>query len=179
LSENRLIDMASQDALLQRKQTMLGQQQALLSEITELNNYEAELATLTRNVNVLEERYAQHAIRLEQARLDEVLEESRITSINVIQPASFEQRPIAPNKKLCALAGLFAACAVAVSLPVLLELRRVGVSARATRSLDAVEQASPRTNLAEKDLVVASCGSQREESLVAVSGSATPPPHPR
>ena len=64
-----------------------------------------------------------HSVLLERARLNEVLEESRITSINVVQPASFEARPVSPNKRVCAMLGLFAAIVIAVSLPVLLDAR--------------------------------------------------------
>jgi hypothetical protein len=78
---------------------------------------------LTRNIEVLEERHKLHSVLLEQARLNEVLEEHHITSINVVQPASLEERPVSPDKKLCAATGLFAAIVLSLGLPVLLDWR--------------------------------------------------------
>ncbi len=129
LSENRLLAMASQQSLQEKRKTLQQQQAELLEEMKQLNEHEARLAKLTREVTMLEERYRLHAVRFEQARLDKVLGEERISSINVVQPASFEELPVSPNKKLSALFGLFAALALAASLPVLLDVREAGDAA--------------------------------------------------
>ena len=60
---------------------------------------------------------------MEQSRLDDVLANERITSVNIVQPATLQMRPVSPNKPLCAVAGFLAAAALAISLPVLVEAR--------------------------------------------------------
>jgi uncharacterized protein involved in exopolysaccharide biosynthesis len=122
---NQMMDIATRKALEEKKLTLQAQQAELLAEIGGLNVHEESLAALERDLVVLEDRYKLHAVLLEQARLNEVLKERRITSINVVQPASFEERPITPNKKLCAIAGLFAAFAISLSLPVVLDFPRL------------------------------------------------------
>jgi uncharacterized protein involved in exopolysaccharide biosynthesis len=148
LTENRLLAMASRQALQEKQKTLQQQQADLLVEMKQLNEHEERLAGLTREVSVLEERYKLHAVRFEQARLDKVLAERRISSINVVQPASFEESPVSPNKKLSAVFGLFAALALAVSLPVLLDVRngREGLSEADSQAAWAVRQGPPETH---------------------------------
>ncbi len=136
LSENRLTQIATREALESKLETLQQQQAQLDHEIESLNSHEAKLAMLTRESEVLEERYKTHAILLEQARLDDVLAQKEISSMNVIQPASFEERPVAPNKKLCAAAGMFAAILFSIAVPVLLELKRYHWRERSGLAID-------------------------------------------
>ena len=61
---------------------------------------------------------------MEQARMHDVLAKMHITSVNVVQPASLQMRPVAPNKPVCAVMGFIAAVALALGLPVLIETKR-------------------------------------------------------
>ena len=121
LTEARMLQIATERALHQRKQTLQKQQEELLEKTKELNSHEERLAHLSRDVAILEERYQAHAIRLEQARMDDALHQQQITSVNVIQQPSFEQRPVSPHKPIVAVLGFIAACLSAVSVPVLFE----------------------------------------------------------
>ncbi|MEM6469219.1 MAG: hypothetical protein AAF802_06585 [Planctomycetota bacterium] len=96
----------------------------LQTEIENLNSSEASIAALERQALILEEQYVEHSRRLDQARIDEALRERRITSVNLIQPASFEERPVTPDKRLTALFGILALLGAVVGLPLVLESRK-------------------------------------------------------
>ncbi|MCS7470943.1 hypothetical protein NZK35_30175 [Stieleria sp. ICT_E10.1] len=123
LFASQIVDLASEKSLLERRKKLQEQRGFLLTEINALNEHEQQLSKLQRNALVLEERYKLHSVMLEQARLNEELESHRITSINVSQPATLEERPVSPNKPLCAMAGLIAAFGLAMGVPVLLDFR--------------------------------------------------------
>ncbi|TWU59904.1 Chain length determinant protein [Rubripirellula tenax] len=123
LVEYRMLDEATLSGAIERQKSLEAKHVSLQSELMELNRNEQTIATVTNEVKILEDRYARHAEKLEQARLDEVLADQKITSVNLVQHASLEQRPVTPNKPLCAVAGFLAACAAAISLPVLREFQ--------------------------------------------------------
>jgi uncharacterized protein involved in exopolysaccharide biosynthesis len=125
IRENQVIDMALRDALNGKLIKLAEQQNILLADIRALNGEEEKLVSLLRDAAVLEERNKMHSVLLERARLNEVLDENQITSINVVQPASFEARPVTPNKLMCAIMGMFAAILIAVTLPVLLDAKQI------------------------------------------------------
>ena len=122
--ENRLLAQAELQAIGKKRVEMLEKKDALAKEISQLNRTERLVRTLESEVGILEGRYAEHSVKMEQSRLNDILATERITSVNVVQPATFQMRPVSPNKPLCAIAGLLAATALAVSLPVLAETRR-------------------------------------------------------
>lgn len=124
LVEYKMLDVASLAGLVDKKESLERKRESLETELTMLNRNEQTIAAASNDVVILEDRYAAHAEKMEQARLDEVLADQRITSVNVVQPASLERRPVTPNKPLCLLAGLMAAMAAAVSVPVLVESRQ-------------------------------------------------------
>jgi uncharacterized protein involved in exopolysaccharide biosynthesis len=177
ISETRLLDVASNKALREKRVTLQQQQQSLTDEIKQLNQYEEQLAGLTRNAEILEERYKQHATLFEQARLNEVLEAERITSINVVQAASLEERPVTPDKKISAMVGLFAAFAVAVSLPVLLDARKL-FFAQPEGAHASVDQHDQRQVSSGQPASVSLTGGKDEESgeLVTTDGSLSAKP---
>ncbi|WP_182870716.1 GumC family protein [Rhodopirellula sp. JC639] len=136
LFANQVVDLATEKSLRERQKKLREQQRYLIGEINSINEHEQQLSRLQRNALVLEERYKVHSVMLEQARLNEELEANRITSINVSQPATLEERPVSPNKPLCALAGLVAAFALAMGVPVLLDVRSYLPTDDSSRSVD-------------------------------------------
>ena len=123
LNENKLVDQAALAGLITKEQMLTQSQDRVHQEIASLNSTERKIKTIENDVAVLENRYSDAAIKLEQARMDDVLAKERITSVNLVQPATYELRPISPNKPLCLVAGLFSAFALAISLPVWLDVR--------------------------------------------------------
>ena len=129
IRENQVVDMALRDALTEKLNKLAEQQAQLVSDIQTLNGEEEQLVALERQATVLEERNKMHAVLLERARLNDVLDENQITSINVVQPASFEARPVTPNKRLCAMMGFFSGVLIALTLPILVDARQILASA--------------------------------------------------
>ena len=122
--ENRLLAQAELQALGKKRVTLAKKNEAIAKEFSQLNRTERLVRTLESEVDILQGRYSEHSVKMEQSRLDDVLANERITSVNVVQPATLQMRPVSPNKPLCAVAGLLAATAIAVSLPILLEARK-------------------------------------------------------
>ncbi|MEM6691189.1 MAG: GumC family protein [Planctomycetota bacterium] len=123
--------------------------QSIIHDLTEqsaaFNEREAELLTLQKQVEVLEAEFLLHHERREQAHLSRKLQDSEVSNVNVIQPASFQERPVSPNKKLCALLGLVASVSSALGLAISRESKHlqtnpVGLIEDARRKETVVEQ---------------------------------------
>ena len=85
---------------LQSRRESLGQQHSeVLEELESLNQQDLQIAELQRHVELLEANYRVHAEKLEQARIDEALEAHQISSINMVQPATFVGKPVSPSKR--------------------------------------------------------------------------------
>ena len=63
-----------------------------------------------------EANYRKYLENLEQARINQALQNEKISSINVIQPASFVEKPVSPNKLIVIALGLLLALAGPVCL---------------------------------------------------------------
>ena len=101
----------------------------LLEQTKLLNEHENEVARLQRSVDILETQYRIHVQNREQARLAGELELRNISNVNVFQAASLEQRPVSPNKKLCALLGLIGSLMSAIGFATWREANVAGLFA--------------------------------------------------
>ena len=108
LLEEQLLQRAARQALQNQRTTLLSKQQEVLQEVAQLNDNEQSIRALSNELEILENRYALHQREARASSLDEVLEEQRITSVNIVQPATLEHRPVTPNKALCVILGLCA-----------------------------------------------------------------------
>jgi uncharacterized protein involved in exopolysaccharide biosynthesis len=122
LEGDLLRKQAECQALGKRKQVLVHQLNELKHKVHLLNDREVELAELQRNVTTLESRYQSHIDKLEQARIDEALQQESICSINVVQPATFVERPVSPAKRAGLVAGMLLAIIVSLSVAFGLEL---------------------------------------------------------
>lgn len=93
-----------------------GLQAALLRErsdcrekLSRLRADEFKLATLEREVEQAESRYRGAAEKLEQARINRSLDEEQISSLNIVQPASYNPKAGGPKRSLTLAFGLFVA----------------------------------------------------------------------
>jgi len=82
------------------------QQKDLRKQLAELNDYEVRIGNLQRQVDLLDANYRTYAGKVEEARIDASLQDERITNVNVAQPASLAQKPVAPKKALLLGLGL-------------------------------------------------------------------------
>jgi len=87
-------------------------------ELRTLNENELRIANLEREIRLHEANYLKYSANLEQARIDEAMENQRISNINVVQPATYDAKPVRPNKLknliLGLLVGIFGGLAVAL-----------------------------------------------------------------
>ncbi|MCC7338204.1 MAG: hypothetical protein IT422_24190 [Pirellulaceae bacterium] len=112
-------ERADYAALVQMLVTEQAHLEDLQAELLRLNGLEQEIVELEGQVDALATQHRLIVDKLEQSRLADLLEENHITSINTVQPATLEARPATPNKKLCAVLGIFAACCGAIGVPVM------------------------------------------------------------
>lgn len=86
------------------------------TRLGQLTSDEVGLAEAQRDVELEEARYRRYTDTTEQARVDEELEEQRLSNIGIIQAASLEPKPVSPrvvlNLSLGFLAALFGALAI-------------------------------------------------------------------
>lgn len=87
-------------------------------ELKKLNQREQQLAALQREIQLLEGNFRRSAANLEQARIDQALENQRISNINVAQPAVADLKPVSPrplqNLGLGLALAVFASAGVAL-----------------------------------------------------------------
>ena len=76
-------------------------------ELVALNNSEAQIVRLQREIAIQEVTYRNYVDNLEQARIDNALQMEKISNIGVVQPASFPMKTSRPNKMLNLMLGLF------------------------------------------------------------------------
>lgn len=92
-----------------RLETLLEQKQLLLSDLKQLNRNEVELDRLERDVSIASSKFFKYSENLEQARIDQALEDQKISSVSVAQEATFSRKPVSPSKVLVGLASIFLA----------------------------------------------------------------------
>jgi uncharacterized protein involved in exopolysaccharide biosynthesis len=108
---------------LKSKQDTLRKQLAEVREsIKTYNSDEVQIAQLTRDLKQHELSYQAYAQHLEQTRIDDALELGRISSISIIQPATFEPKPTGPKTLMVLCLGLMIGVAGAIGLPLIMEL---------------------------------------------------------
>ncbi len=92
------------------------QRELVLEEIREVNRKELELTSLQREIDMLDTKYRKYSESLEQARIDEALQRDNLSSINVIQPPSFNDDPIDLSNTIVAIAGFLGSFLAAIGI---------------------------------------------------------------
>jgi len=112
-----------QEALLMSTQAKAAalQEQIATAKLQFQSQIENELriARVQRDVQLQDASYRKYADNLEQANIDLALKNERISNINVIQPASFDEKPVSPNILLNLVAGLFGGIIAAIGVAIL------------------------------------------------------------
>jgi polysaccharide biosynthesis protein PslE len=110
--------LASSRAQAQQLRTQLTD---VRSELAALNENEMHIAALQRDIDLIEADYRKYSANLEQARIDQQMEVQRMSNIGIVQPASYEPRPVRPRKLLSLLLGIGAGLFGALALPLVLD----------------------------------------------------------
>ncbi len=96
---------------------LLTQLDGVRKDLTTLNENELRVASLQREVDLLDADYRKYSNNLEQARIDQQLEAQRMSNVGIVQPASFEPKPIRPRKMVNLLLGICAGLFGGLALP--------------------------------------------------------------
>jgi succinoglycan biosynthesis transport protein ExoP len=76
------------------------------AELKTLNDNSIQITSLAREVEIQKDNYRKYSENLEQARIDDALENRKISNINVVQPATLSTKPVRPNRVLNLILGL-------------------------------------------------------------------------
>jgi uncharacterized protein involved in exopolysaccharide biosynthesis len=106
LEQDLLREQAAVAALAAESQSLQQRQARLEAEFTAFNRDAMHIRDLERLVAVVESKYRAHTEKMEEARIQEALEQARISSVNVMQPATFVDRPTSPRRVVTLLFGL-------------------------------------------------------------------------
>ncbi len=121
---------------LTAKTEILNRQSAdVRSQLNSLNTEELALAKLEREIELREADYRKYSVNLEQARIDDALESQRMSNIGIVQPASYEARPIRPRALLNLALGVFIGVFGAIGIAFFAEY-----TDRSFRSVDDIER---------------------------------------
>jgi len=101
-------ELAGQRAALTE---LADQDEQILVAFRDLNEKEKEIDDQRREISICIDNYRSYATKLEDARIDNELQTERISSVNLVQPATFQEKPSSPNKLLvllmCFAIGMF------------------------------------------------------------------------
>jgi uncharacterized protein involved in exopolysaccharide biosynthesis len=109
LEASLLAEKSQADALAARERSLIAAQEQLRGELTALNAEAMAMDELQQRVALAEANHREYAQRLEQARINRSLDEERISSLSIVQPASYAATPRGPRRSLVLAVGLFAA----------------------------------------------------------------------
>lgn len=118
---NLLTEDANIESLEAQKRT-LGELLAKLRErVKSLNDNEAEILKLEQEVTLCQANYRTYCEKSEQSRIDNALQNERITNVNVIQPASLVGSPVSPRKTSVMALGILCGLVLGVGAALLAE----------------------------------------------------------
>jgi polysaccharide biosynthesis protein PslE len=113
--ELSLLNESSQaEALVAREQSLVALQGQLQRQLHDLNTQGIAVEQLQQQVELAETNHKDYAQKLEQSRMSRSLDEERISSLSIVQPASYVAKAIGPRRALVLAVGL--ACAAMAGL---------------------------------------------------------------
>ncbi len=118
LTVSRLAEKSNMASASARLAELQKQRDEVSKSIQQVNSQELRIVELEREIAVLDAKYRRYAENLEQTRIDEALEASRMSSVNVIQPPTFSDDPVDVSNSLVALGGFLSSiiCGLAAAM---------------------------------------------------------------
>ncbi len=92
-------------------------------ELTSLNDYELTINRLEREIDLVRANYRRYAENLEQARINQELEEAKISSLNLMQAPTFSETPVRPKAAFILPLGLACSLLASVGIAILFDQR--------------------------------------------------------
>jgi uncharacterized protein involved in exopolysaccharide biosynthesis len=120
-AEALLLDMITERsqlyAAMARLQSLNSELQVKQAQLNSLASGEIGLARLERDVDIADQEYREYMARRQRADISAAMDESRVSNVSVVQPASFSSKPVAPrrvlNLMLSILIGIFGGIGIA------------------------------------------------------------------
>lgn len=96
---------ASLSAITARTQSLDASIAAVEKELENLNDSELEIHHLEREIELAQTNYRRYAENLEEARINQELENAKISSLNVMQPPTVSETPVSPQPIVTLMLG--------------------------------------------------------------------------
>jgi uncharacterized protein involved in exopolysaccharide biosynthesis len=109
---------ASLVALEARTRALSSELAAARTELNRLNEVELQMRQLELEIELTREKYRKYADNLEEARINEELQEAKISSLTVMQPPTLSATPISPKTLQTLGIGFVLACFAGCGLAV-------------------------------------------------------------
>jgi len=117
-----LVERAAAESRKAQLNELQHQHQLALADQQEVNHQEQRIKILQREVDLAERSYFAYAEKREQARIQQSLDEQKISNVNITQSATFVEKPISPKKSVVLIAGFFISCLGAICVAIRAEL---------------------------------------------------------
>jgi uncharacterized protein involved in exopolysaccharide biosynthesis len=99
-----------------RQAELASQKQSVIASLRALNAQEIKIDQLARQADLARDKYMQYSRKLEEARIDNALENENISNVSIVQSATLAEKPISPSKPLVVIATFMLAIAGTVGL---------------------------------------------------------------
>jgi uncharacterized protein involved in exopolysaccharide biosynthesis len=106
LELSRLAESAQAEALQARERSLVASQQQVERELQEFNAQAIVVEQLQQQVALAEANHKDYSQKLEQARISRSLDDERISSISLVQPASYIATATGPRRAVVLALGL-------------------------------------------------------------------------
>ncbi len=121
--ENLTLTMAQNDAelagLSARQASLLGQKEEIQDRMKGLNAFAVEIDQLQREMQVAERKYVSYTEHLEEARIDQEMQQSQLSSIQFVNDsATLQEKPVSPSKLVVIFGGALLAMAGSLALAI-------------------------------------------------------------
>jgi uncharacterized protein involved in exopolysaccharide biosynthesis len=117
-----LAEKAAKDALQARLDNLKHEYSLAAEGLKSINAHELTLNELMRQLSLDEANYRVYASKLEEARIQQSLDNEHISNLNISQPATFVEKPVSPKKSIVLIAGFLMACMGALCVAILAEM---------------------------------------------------------
>jgi len=121
LQQLLLTEQARVESLSAEGRALNEQLELAHKDLQALNAYEIKLAALTRKRDILQDNYRTHMAKLEQARTNEALGKDHISSVNLLQKAYLDEKPVSPSRAIVMALGLVVAVLGGMGMALLAE----------------------------------------------------------
>jgi uncharacterized protein involved in exopolysaccharide biosynthesis len=104
-----LTESSQADALRARERSLWATREQLQGELKDFNTQAISIEQLQQQVVMAEANHKEYAQKLEQSRINRSLDEERISSLSLVQPASYVATASGPRRMLVLAVGLVVA----------------------------------------------------------------------